>query len=303
MLANTKSIQKKSNLVGWLLMLPTVLSILVFIVYPVVFSVILSFTDWKFVFNDINFVGLSNYEWLFSEAGSQFWKSTLTSIEFTFISTAIQTILGFMLAYVLYNMSRRWQAIYKILLYIPVLLPASVVSVMWTFIFEPNVGLIDSILALFGIRNFPLWLADDNLALWTVIAVNTWQYIGVTTIIYFIAMNAISKDVLESAVIDGAGKWRILWQFILPLTWSSTATNLLLSVMGGLKSFDLFYLFTGGTGDHGLYVAGLYIWRTAYKFKTFCRAVTMSLVLSVIIGIISLTMNGLLNKREARIDD
>ncbi len=303
MLANTRSIQKKANIAGWLLMLPTVLSILIFIVYPVIFSIILSFTDWKFVFNGIQFVGFENYKWLFGETGSQFWESTLISIKFTFISTAIQTVLGFMLAYVLFNMTGKWQAIYKILLYIPVLLPPSVISVMWTFIFEPNVGLIDSILALLGVQNFPMWLADEKIALGTVIFVNTWQYIGFTTIIYFIAMNAISKDVLESASIDGAGKWRILWQFILPLTWSSTSTNLLLSVMGGLKSFDLFFLFTNGTGDYGLYVVGLYIWKTAYKFKTFCRAVTMSLVLSVIIGAISLTMNKILDKQEALIND
>ena len=303
MLANTRSIQKKANIAGWVLMIPTVLSILIFIAYPVIFSIILSFTDWKFVFNDIHFVGFENYKWLFGEAGAQFWESTWISIKFTFISTAIQTVLGFMLAYVLFNMTSKWQAIYRILLYIPVLLPPSVISVMWTFIFEPNVGLVDSILALLGVQNFPMWLADEKIALGTVIFVNTWQYIGFTTIIYFIAMNAISKDVLESASIDGANKRRILWQFILPLTWSSTATNLLLSVMGGLKSFDLFFLFTNGTGDYGLYVVGLYIWKTAYKFKTFCRAVTMSLVLSVIIGAISLTMNKILDKQEALIND
>lgn len=298
-----KSVQKKANLVGWLLMIPTAISILLFIVYPVVFSVVLSFTNWKFVFVNVEFTGFENYKWLFSEQGSQFWTSTWISIKFTFISTAIQTFLGFLLAYVLYNMGRRLQGVYKVLLYVPVLLPAPVVSVMWTFIFEPNVGLMDTILSVFGVTDFPLWLTNENISLWTVIAVNTWRYIGVTMIIYFIAMNAIPKDVIEGAVIDGAGKWRILWRFILPLTWSSTSTNLLLSVMGGLKSFDLFYLFTNGTGDYGLYVVGLYIWRTAYKFKTFCRAVTMSLVLSVIIAVISLGMNSLLNKQEDRIND
>jgi ABC-type sugar transport system permease subunit len=297
-----KSVQRKANWVGWGLMLPTVLSILAFIVYPVVFSAVLSFTNWKFVFHNIEFVGWDNYKWLFSEQGIQFWKSTLISIEFTFISTAIQTFLGFLLAYVLYNMGRRSQGIYKVLLYVPVLLPASVVSVMWTFIFEPNVGLMDVILSKFGVTKFPLWLTDQTISLGTVIAVNTWRYIGVTMIIYFIAMNSIPKDIIEGAIIDGAGKARILWKFILPLTWSSTATNLLLSVMGGLKSFDLFYLFTGGTGDYGGYGVGLYIWRTAYAFKTFCRAVTMSLVLSGVIAAITLGMNFLLDKQEARID-
>ncbi len=285
------------------MMIPTVIGIILFIVYPVLLSLGLSFTNWKFVFVNVEFIGFENYKWLFSEQGKQFWESTLTSIKFTFISTGIQTLLGFFLAYILYNMTARLQAVYKVLLYIPVLLPATVVSVMWTFIFEPNVGLLDLILGnVFGVTEFPLWLTDDNIALWSIIFVNTWQYIGVTTIIYFIAMNAISKDVIESARIDGANGWKILWKFILPLTWSSTSVNLLLSVMGGLKSFDLFYLFTNGSGNHGLYVVGMYIYNTAYKYKTFCRAVTMSIVLSVIIAAISLSLNAITGKQEEKID-
>lgn len=299
-----RATQKKANLIGILLMLPTIASIIIFIIYPVVFSLVLSFTNWKFVFVNVKFYGIENYKWLFGSSGRQFWQSVWVSIKFTFISTAIQTFLGFLLAYVLYNMTRRLQGVYKVLLYVPVLLPAAVVSVMWTFIFEPKVGLADTLLRLiFGMGNYPLWLANENIALWTVIFVNTWRFIGVTLIIYFIAMSAVSKDILESARIDGAGKGRILWQMMLPLTWSSTQINLLLSVMGGLKSFDLFYLFTNGTGDHGLYVVGLFIWRTAYQFKTFCRAVTASIILSIIIGLITLTMNYIFNRVEARIND
>mgnify|MGYP000648307387 FL=1 len=301
-MVNVRAIQRQANIVGWLLMIPTIIGISLFIIYPVIFSLIMSFTNWKFVFINVSFIGGDNYVWLFSESGRQFWISVWTSIKFTFISTAIQTVLGFFLAYVLYNMKPKAQAVYKVLIYIPVLLPAAVVSVMWTFIFEPNVGLIDVLLTNLGFKNLALWVADENIALGSVIFVNTWQYLGVTTIIYFIAMNAISRDVIEGATIDGAGKWLILWRFILPLSWSSTSVNLLLSIMGGLKSFDLFYLFTNGTGDHGLYVVGLYIWRTAYRFKTFCRAVTMSIVLSVIIAAISLTLNWLLGKTEDKID-
>lgn len=301
-MVNVRAIQRQANIVGWLLMIPTIIGISLFIIYPVIFSLIMSFTNWKFVFINVSFIGGDNYVWLFSESGRQFWISVWTSIKFTFIYTAIQTVLGFFLAYVLYNMKPKAQAVYKVLIYIPVLLPAAVVSVMWTFIFEPNVGLIDVLLTNLGFKNLPLWVADENIALGSVIFVNTWQYLGVTTIIYFIAMNAISRDVIEGATIDGAGKWLILWRFILPLSWSSTSVNLLLSIMGGLKSFDLFYLFTNGTGDHGLYVVGLYIWRTAYRFKTFCRAVTMSIVLSVIIAAISLTLNWLLGKTEDKID-
>lgn len=180
-MVNVRAIQRQANIVGWLLMIPTIIGISLFIIYPVIFSLIMSFTNWKFVFINVSFIGGDNYVWLFSESGRQFWISVWTSIKFTFISTAIQTVLGFFLAYVLYNMKPKAQAVYKVLIYIPVLLPAAVVSVMWTFIFEPNVGLIDVLLTNLGFKNLPLWVADENIALGSVIFVNTWQYLGVTT--------------------------------------------------------------------------------------------------------------------------
>ena len=146
----TKAIRRQANAIGWAMIAPTVVSIGLFIVYPLVFSVILSFTNWKFVFANIRFVGFANYQWLFSETGVQFWKSLWVSLKFTFISTAIQTLLGFLVAYVLYNMGPRLQAVYKVLIYVPVILPAAVVSVMWTFIYTPNIGLIDRLLGFVG---------------------------------------------------------------------------------------------------------------------------------------------------------
>ncbi len=294
----TKAIRRKANIIGWGMIAPTVLSIALFIIYPLVFSLILSFTNWKFVFSNVQFVGFANYQWLFSSRGIQFWKSLLVSLEFTFISTAIQTLLGFWIAYILYNMSPRFQAVYKVLIYVPVVLPAAVISVMWTFIYTPNIGLIDRLLTGIGITNPPLWLDDPSFAMGSVIFTNTWRYLGVTVIIYFVAMNAIPRDTVESAQVEGAGKSTILWRILLPLTFSSTKVNLLLSIMGGLKSFDLFYLFTSGQPIDELYVVGMYIYNTAFKYRTFARAVTMSIILSIVIGGITLLCNTTLSKGE-----
>lgn len=292
-----KSMRKQIQIYGWLFVVPAILSILVFIVYPITFSTIMSFTNWKSLFVDIKFVGIENYRWLFSEDGDLFWQGLKISFKFSLISTIIQTVLGFFLANILYNLKGKAQNVYKVLLYTPVILPAAVVAVMWSFIYKPEVGLIDQLLLrLFNIQNTPLWIASEGIALWSVIFANTWRFIGITMIIYFVAMNAIPKEVIESAKIDGASNWEILKHIMIPLTWRSTQINILLSIIGGLKSFDLFFLLTGGAAGTG--VVGLYIYKTAFQYRQFARAVTMSLVLTIILGIVTIIVNKVFKKVE-----
>ncbi len=287
---NVKSMKKSKEIYGWLLVLPAILSLLIFIVYPLIFAGIMSFTNWKALFINVEFIGWTNYRWLFSSEGAMFWEGLKISFQFAFLSTILQTAIGFFLAAILYNLTYRMQKIYKVLLYTPVLLPAAVVSVMWAFIFKPDVGLIDQFFErIFGITNTPLWIADSDIAIYSVIIANTWRFVGITMIIYFVAMNAISTDIIESARIDGASKMQILFRIMFPLTIRSTQINILLSIIGGMKSFDLFYLLTGGQA--GTRVVGLHIYKTAFEYNQFARAVTMALVLTVIIGGLTLFVN------------
>lgn len=293
-----RSMKRQANIWGWILSIPLVLSIFLFIIYPLVFGVILSFTNWRFLPTDLKFVGFDNYIWIFQE-GQMFFKGIWISLQFAVISTLVQTLLGFFLAYILYNMGRRSQAVYKVLLYLPVILPAAVVSVMWDFIYKPEIGLIDRLLAMMGIQNTPLWLTDPAWQMPSIIFTNTWRFVGITLIIYFVAMNAISKEVIESAKIDGANRWRVLWQIMLPLTWNSTKINILLSIIGGMKSFDLFYLMF--SKDPNMQVVGLYIFKTAFEYRTFSRAVAMSVLLSIFIGGATFIINFVMKRGDKEI--
>ena len=294
-MVDIKLMRRKNNIVGWLLAIPSLISIGVFIVYPFVFSFVLSFTNWRFLPVDISFVGGANYQWLFSSAGYEFWNGLWVSLQFAVISTLLQTALGFLLAYILYNMKKQLQGIYKVLLYLPVILPAAVVSVMWVFIYK-NDGLVNTLLGYIGVEDPPVWLADSRYAMGSVILANTWRYVGLTIIIYFVSMNSVSREIIESATIDGAGKTKILLAMILPLTWSSTKVNLLLSMIGGMKSFDLFYLLTNGDGN--TQVVGLFIFRTAFEYRVFSRAVTMSVILTVLIGGLTFVVNFLASRKK-----
>lgn len=301
---NIKNLRRRANIAGWLMSIPAMISIGVFIVYPIVMTVYISTTDLRMLTdNVVSFVGFDNFIWLFSNASAavRFWEDLLVSLEFTVISTLIQSVLGFLIAVIMYYMTSRVQGIFKILIYIPVILPATVVSVMWQFFYQPVNGLFDTILrTVFGVNeaSLPGWISDPNIAIWSVILTNTWRFVGITVIIYFVAMNAISKDILESAGIDGASKPRQMLSFILPLTWSSTKINMILSMIGGLKSFDLFYLLTNG--DAGTEVVGLYIFKTAFVFQqpVFSRASTMAIMLTVILAIVTILVNKLFSKEE-----
>ncbi len=281
---DTKIMRRKSNVIGWLLAVPTLAGIIMFIVYPIVYSTVLSFTNYRFINKNVSFIGLENYAWLFSkdESARLFWHGLLLSIVYTVLQSALQTVLGFFLAYMLYCMGRKMQAVYKVLVYLPVILPMAVVTVMFKFFLDPQ-GVVNIVLnKVFHVTNPPLWLNTKGLTLFVVMLINTWRFVGITTVIYFVAMNNVDGCVLESARLDGASKTQILFRMLLPLTWASTKINLILSIVGGLKAYDFFLVLTEGMGD--TQVVGLYIYRTAFEYRTYARAVTMSLVLTAIIG-------------------
>ena len=291
---STRQMRRKANMWGWIFAIPTVVGICAFTFYPIIYSFILSLTNYRSLPTDpMDYIGLENYKWIFTE--SNFFDGLWLSFKFTLITTVVQTILGFIMAYMLYRMTPRMQGIYRVILYLPNILPAAVVSVMWMFIYEPNYGLLDTLFGALNI-NAPNWLGDPNWKMPSIVIVNTWKHVGLTMIIYFVAMNAIDKQIIESAQIDGANSWGILLRIILPVTWYTTRINVLLSLIGGLKSFDLFYLFF--KDDPQMQVVGTYIFNTAYKSFVYCRASAMALLLAAIISCFSIITNKLMSKGE-----
>lgn len=226
--------------------IPALIGVGVLIVYPIVFSFILSFTGIRASVVNVRWNDFGNYIWLFSESSGDFWNGLWVAFEFSVLSTILQTVLGFFLAYLLYSMGRGMQSVYRVLLYIPCVLPSAVVAVMWNFIYSYDVGLLFKLWELFGWEQV-LWLNDPDVVLFSIIIANTWRFVGITMVLYFVNMNAVSKDVLEGATLDGANRWMILWRFIFPLTISSTKMNLVLSFVGGMKSFDMFFMLEGGS--------------------------------------------------------
>ncbi|MDR2201201.1 MAG: sugar ABC transporter permease [Clostridiales bacterium] len=289
------------NLKGWVLSSQVVVAVLLTMVYPIVFSLILSFTDLKLSLGNIKFIGWSNYIWIFGR-DSGFFQALLVSMGFSAVSTLLQTVLGFLIAVMLYFMSGKLQSFFKTAIYLPVVLPSAVVSAMWIMMYAGDeFGLLNII---FGLTNPPFqWLGTVSRSFIAVVTANTWRYLGITMVIYFVNMNAVSKDVIDGAKVDGANKFVIMMRIIFPLTWSATTMNIIMSMIGGIKSFDLFYLFqTNANLTYELTPVSVLIFRAGLGNAQVANirlalSVTMSLTLAFILMIITLATNKLMSKK------
>lgn len=278
---------KNRNLWGWIFSSQTVIAITLTLVYPLVYAVILSFTNVRFTTARFKWVKWDNYIWLFKE--SDFFKDLGVSLSFAFISTAVQTILGFLIAFMLYLMKGKMQTFFKTALYIPVILPAAVISSMWMIILAGDeFGVLNVLL---GLTEPPFqWLSDKTRAFWVIVAINTWRYYGITMVIYLVNMSAVPQEVVEAAQIDGANRGQIMIKIIVPLVMSATTLNIILSIIGGIQSFDLFYLFQQNANlTLDLTPVGVLIFKTGLgggdlRNIYLARSVTMSIMLSIIIA-------------------
>lgn len=298
------SIIKNKDIKGYGFSIQMVIAVLITIAFPLIVSLLISFTDLKINLNNFKFVGFENYLWVFSEENSGFLKATGVSVAFSIVSTIIQTILGFLLAIMLYFLSPRLQGVYKTLIYLPVVLPSAVVSAMWIMMYSGDEHGILNII--FNLKNPPFqWMGNNIIAFLCLIVTNTWRFVGITTVIYLVNMSSVSKEVIESAKLDGANKFQLITQILLPLTWSATQMNIILSMIGGVKSFDLFYLFqTSGNLSTDLTPVALLIYKIGLgnsdiRNISLAKSVTMSIVLAIILGILTIVVNKIFTRKES----
>ena len=291
-------LETQRKILGYFFLLPIVVMLTVFMFYPIVKSVVMSFTNWSGMTDDWEWVGLNNYIRIFTNM-PEYWRAMKVNVIYALIATAVQLTLGFLLAVLVINMRPRWQSFYKIALYLPVIIPAAAISVMWRYIYTPEYGLINQFLRAIGLEELcRAWTADPDTALGAVIVTNTWRYAGFTMVLYYVAMLDIPKDVLESAQIDGANHWHLIRYFYLPLTRGTTEINLILTITGCLRAFDIFYLLTSGGPGTSTKVVSMWIMETAFQSYKYGRALAMSIVLFVIVVFTMVIFRLILTPRE-----
>lgn len=281
-----KAYESKKKITGLFLLLPAVAFLALFTVRPLVDALVKSFTNWTGFSANPSFVGVQNYIGALRDNQS-FGNSIKNTLFFTVVVVIVQTSLGFLMAYFVYFLPKKAQAFLKKLMYIPVLVPITAVAVMWKFILSPEFGLINQALRFIGLGSLAqAWLGQYETAMFSVIVVNIWRFLGFTMVLYYVAMLTVSQEIREAAAIDGANKLVMMYRLFLPLTIITTETNVVISLTGCMKSFDLFFMLTGGGPGTATEVASMVIYRTAFQNFNYGGALAMSIILFSCIGVL-----------------
>lgn len=232
----------KKNLTILLFIIPAMVPMVAFWIYPILKSGWLSFTDWDYMSPNYNYVGIENYSIVISNDG--FWSALSNTFLFA-IGTIIPTIvIGLFLALLL-NKNLRGRAIYRFLVFSPWITPTVAVSIVWSWIFDSKGGFANQLLGFMGIPGLN-WLTSSDTALISVIIVTVWKGIGYSCIFYLVALDKIPEDRYEAAALDGAGFWKKLRYITIPGISPTTFFLTIITMVDALKAYDQIQILTQG---------------------------------------------------------
>lgn len=260
-------------------LLPALLGTLIFIVIPVICSFGLSFVQWDLL-NPIKFVGFENYREIFHNG--LFYKILGNTIVFALSTSFLGVIIPLILASIL-NTKIRGSEFFKGAYFLPFITPMVVVGVVWAWIFDPNIGLLNQMLHL-----HLNWLYDSKLAMPALIVVSVWKLIGYNMIIFLSSLSAISQSLFEAAKIDGANSFQIFKNVTIPMLSPTIFFVVIITAISSFQVFDLIYLMTQGGPFDSTNVLVYAIYKNAFEYFNVGKASAIAYVLFVIILVLTL---------------
>lgn len=253
----------KNSWLNYLYLAPILILSLAFIYYCIGFTAVISFTDWNGISDSWEWVFLDNYKELLSD--KTFWLAVWNNVLFFFGTVFPQALLGFVLA-VLLKYRFRGSNIYKTIFFLPIALATSITTAIFRIILNPVTGDLNNLLTSLGMDwAAQAWLGDKKWALFSIIMVNIFQWMGFSMITYYAALMSLPDDVYESAMLDGAGFWRTTFSITLPMVRGTTNLLIILGIVGSLKTFDLVKLLTNGGPGRATTVLNTYLYEKAFK--------------------------------------
>ncbi len=266
-------------------LLPTCLVFSTFILYPIFSTFINSFFDWSGLSANKTFIGLTNYINLFQDSS---FKATLVNNLYVIITSVLfQIPLGLVLALVIVKNNVR-NKLLSIIYFLPYLLSTMAVGLVWTLFYDPYFGVVNNALKWIGVENWQItWLADPKTALIAVLIVVVWFYAPFYMVILRAALVGVPKSLYEAADIDGASKTQQFFKITLPTIKPTLVTSSILSIVGSLKSFDIFYIMTNGGPGTSAELVGTYMYKQAFVNYKMGYASSIAFVMFLITLLVS----------------
>jgi multiple sugar transport system permease protein/sn-glycerol 3-phosphate transport system permease protein len=277
---------------AYLLLLPSLIGVFLFLVIPVIMVIFLSLTRWNLL-TPLRWVGLSNYVDVFKYDG--LGHSLLVTGYYVLLNIPIQTVLALGLAMVLNN-KRAGTGLIRIICVLPFLATPVAMAVVWNWFFSPTTGIINQFLAHLGITG-PAWLADAATAMPVVAFASVWQYAGYNMLFFLAGLQAIPLAMYEAASLDGASRIQQFRQVTLPLLRPTMLFVLVTGVIGSFQVFDTVYVMTAGGPGNATQVVNLNIYNTAFAGFRIGEASAMSVILFLVILVVTVLQFRYFSKR------
>jgi len=271
--------------------LPAAIIYGVLFLFPTIASLFFSLTRWTLF--DATFIGLDNFVQFFREPF--LFQGLIHTLIYGVVTSGLKVVLGLLLGLLLTS-DIFGRGYLRSVVFFPVLVSTIGVGITFTVMMHPTQGVINETLKLFGIKG-PGWLTDPNLALYSVALVDVWKGVGLATVIYIAGLVSIPQEYSEASRIDGANAWQNFWNITLPLVKPATVTVIILSLIGGLRSFDLIWAMTkGGPGFTSDVIASV-IYKQ-YQAGFYGLSTAGNVVLFVLVALIIVPLSIVLNRGE-----
>ena len=270
--------------------LPAVILTLMFTIWPTVQALYLSFTNATSLGLNNKFVGLDNYIYMFHD--KSFIQALTNTAKLMAVVPVITIFCSLVLAFVLNQCKLKEMVLYRTIFYFPNIVSLTVVGIIWSFVFHPNVGIVNKILGAVGLENLQRsWLGDSKTALWCIAFTLLWQAAGYYMVMHIAAMDGISPEIYESATLDGASAWRKLVSITMPLMKDIIGITFVLALSGTINlSFVLSQVMTGGGPNGASSVLLQYMYTQGFVNGNFGYAMAITvftLAISVALSMLS----------------
>ncbi|MFD0619734.1 carbohydrate ABC transporter permease [Paenibacillus sp. GCM10027629] len=294
----TNRLNTKRNLIFTGFILPAFIGYFIFYILPILLTFVYSFTDWSLFKPKMSFIGIENFTRLFQD--SDVLTGIRNSVVYAILMTIFQNALAIPLAIAL-NQQLKSKNILRMVFFAPAVLSPLVVGYLWSYLMSStDYGLINQLLGYMGLGpiNF---LGDPNIALFSVIFTQVWQWTGYAMIIYLANLQSISTEMYEAANIDGANSWQKFWKMTLPMLIPSITFNTVMSMIGGLKVFDVVFSMTKGGPGHSTETIVMTLMTKGISEGQYGYGSAFAVVFSIMIMIVVLIQLKVLKRWEDKV--
>ncbi|MGD6968600.1 carbohydrate ABC transporter permease [Rossellomorea vietnamensis] len=277
----------KKNKALLLFVLPGLILYSIFFIYPTFSALFFSFTDWDGLTPDYNFVGVENYINIFTN-DSIFVKALGNNVKFMLFVVVFQTL--FSLVFALYLVKNTKTNVFlRALYFFPTILSSVSVAFIWSFVYDPNLGILNTLLERVNLDFLTHnWLGDQDIAIFSIAVVQVWMHTGQMLIIFVAGLQNIPNDLYEVAKIEGASKWQRFRFVTWPLVAPAATIVVAYTTIQSFKAFDLIFAMTRGGPNYSTEILATLIYSTAFRSFKFGYASAESVIFMIVIAVITI---------------